>query len=104
LTETTRGLIGTAELRLRKPDALLINTARGGIVDEPALAEALRAGWIGAAALDVLSVEPPPCDHPLLAPNIPNLSLTPHVAWASRGARQRLLDGVAANIEAFGRF
>lgn len=102
LTPETQGLIGASELRRMKPDALLMNTARGGIVDEPALADALRAGWIGAAALDVLSVEPPPPGHPLLAPDIPNLSLTPHVAWASRGARQRLLEGVAANIEASG--
>lgn len=98
LTPETRGLIGVAELRRMRPDALLINTARGGIVDEPALAQALRQGWIGAAALDVLSAEPPPPDHPLLAADIPGLSLTPHVAWASRGARQRLLDGVARNI------
>ena len=100
LTPETRGLIGASELKRMKPDALLINTARGGIVDEPALADALRQGWIGAAALDELSVEPPPPDHPLLASDIPGLSLTPHVAWASRSARQRLLDGVAANIEA----
>lgn len=102
LTESTHGLIGVPELKRMRPDALLLNTARGGIVDEPALARALREGWIGAAALDVLSVEPPPADHPLLAPDIPNLSITPHVAWASRGARQRLIDAVAGNIEGFG--
>ena len=66
-----------------------------------ALAAALRAGQIGGAALDVLSVEPPPLDHPLLAADIPNLILTPHTAWASREARQRVLDEVAANIEAW---
>ncbi|WP_295391378.1 D-2-hydroxyacid dehydrogenase [uncultured Thiodictyon sp.] len=98
LTAETRGLIGAAELNLMRRDALLINTARGGIVDECALAAALRAGLIGAAALDVLTREPPPPDHPLLAADIPNLSITPHVAWASRGARQRLLDAVADNI------
>lgn len=103
LTEHTRNLIGVAELALMRPDALLINTARGGIVDETALAAALRAGRLGGAAVDTLSVEPPPPDHPLLAADIPNLVVTPHAAWASREARQRLLDEVAANIEAFRR-
>ncbi|AGA89174.1 lactate dehydrogenase-like oxidoreductase [Thioflavicoccus mobilis 8321] len=101
LAENTRGLIGATELAAMRPDALLINTARGGIVDEAALAEALRRGHIGGAVVDVLSVEPPPPDHPLLAPDIPNLTVTPHVAWASREARQRLIDGVAAKIAAF---
>lgn len=101
LAENTRNLIGAAELDLLGPDALLINTARGGLVDEPALATALRTGRLGAAALDTLSREPPPPAHPLLAPDIPNLTITPHVAWASRAARQRLIDGVAANIRAF---
>ena len=82
-------------------DALLINTARGGIVDEHALADALRAGVIGAAAVDTLTKEPPPSEHPLLAADIPNLIVTPHVAWASREARQRLIDEVAKNISAF---
>lgn len=101
LTPETRGLIGPAELALMRPDALLVNTARGGLVDEEALAAALRGGRIGGAALDVLSAEPPPAEHPLLAPDIPHLTLTPHVAWASRAARQRLVDAVAANIESF---
>ncbi|WP_297527776.1 D-2-hydroxyacid dehydrogenase [Thiohalobacter sp.] len=101
LTEATRGLIGRRELRLMQPHALLINTARGGIVDEVALAQALREGVIAGAGVDVLSEEPPPRDNPLLATDIPNLILTPHVAWASREARQRLVDQVAANIEAF---
>ena len=101
LAENTRNLIGAAELALMKPDSLFINTARGGIVDEIALAAALRSGRIGAAAVDTLSVEPPPVGHPLLAPDIPNLVVTPHVAWASRAARQRLIDEVAANIRAF---
>jgi glycerate dehydrogenase len=101
LTPETRGLIGPEELALMKPEALLVNTARGGIVDEEALASALRRHQIGGAALDVLSEEPPPLGHPLLAPDLPNLTLTPHVAWASRAARQRLLDAVAANIEAY---
>lgn len=98
LTPETRGLIGPAELALMRPGALLVNTARGGLIQEEALASALREGRIGGAALDVLSREPPPPGHPLLAADIPNLILTPHVAWASRGARQRLLDAVAANI------
>jgi glycerate dehydrogenase len=101
LTEHTHGLIGAAELRAMKPTALLINTARGALVDEGALADALRTGEIAGAGVDVLSVEPPPPDHPLLAPDVPNLILTPHIAWAARESRQRLADDVAANIEAF---
>ena len=101
LTDSTRNLIGPSELALMHPDALLINTARGGIVDEHALAAALRAGTIGAAAVDTLTSEPPPPDHPLLAADIPNLVVTPHAAWASRESRQRLVDGVAENIRAF---
>ncbi|MCF7985219.1 MAG: D-2-hydroxyacid dehydrogenase [Thiohalocapsa sp.] len=101
LAGNTRNLIGAEELRLMRRDALLINTARGGIVDEHALADALRSGVIGAAAVDTLRVQPPPPDHPLLARDIPNLIVTPHVAWASREARQRLMDEVAANIAAF---
>lgn len=101
LTERTRGLIGAAELALMKPDALLINTARGGIVDELALVDALRAGRLGGAAFDVLTGEPPPETHPLLAADVPNLLVTPHVAWASRAARQRLLDATAENVRRF---
>jgi glycerate dehydrogenase len=101
LADNTRDLIGAAELAQMRPTALLVNTARGGLVDGEALAAALRAGTIGGAALDVLSVEPPPPSHPLLAPDIPNLILTPHTAWASREARQRVLDEVAQNIAAF---
>jgi len=98
LTKHTRNLIGPDELARMRPDALLINTARGGIVDEAALAEALKRGKLGGAGVDVLTREPPPADHPLLQPDIPNLIVTPHNAWASREARQRLLEGVAANI------
>ncbi|KXX65201.1 2-hydroxyacid dehydrogenase [Marichromatium gracile] len=101
LTEATRGLIGARELGLMRRDALLINTARGGIVDEQALAEALRAGTIGGAGVDVLSAEPPRAGNPLLDPTIPNLIVTPHIAWASREARQRMVDEIAANISAF---
>ena len=101
LADNTKDLIGASELALMRPNALLVNTARGGLVDGVALAAALRSGAIGGAALDVLSQEPPPRGHPLLAPDIPNLILTPHIAWASREARQRVLDEVAANIVAF---
>lgn len=101
LTPATENLIGAAELALMRPDALLINTARGGIVDEQALADALRAGTLGGAGVDVLTREPPTDDNPLLKDDIPNLILTPHNAWASREARQRLLDGVTANIRDF---
>lgn len=101
LTPDTAGLIGEAELARMKDDALLINAARGGIVDEPALAAALRAGRLGGAAVDVLTEEPPRHGNPLLEPDIPNLIVTPHVAWASRESRQRLMDQVAENIRAF---
>lgn len=101
LTEQTHHLINGETLALMKPTSLLINTGRGPLVDEPALAEALRSGSIGGAGLDVLSVEPPPADHPLLDPSIPNLLITPHTAWASREARTRLLDEVVKNLRAF---
>lgn len=98
LTPDTLGLIGPAELSLMRRGSLLVNTARGGLIQEEALAAALRDGRIGGAALDVLTREPPPPGHPLLAPDIPNLILSPHVAWASRAARQRLVDAVATGI------
>jgi glycerate dehydrogenase len=101
LSDSTRNLIGARELDLMKPDALLINTARGALVDGRALAAALRAGRLGGAGLDVLPQEPPRDDDPLLDPDIPNLLLTPHVAWAAREARQRCLDEMAANIRDF---
>ena len=101
LAGNTRGLIGAAELAAMKPGALLINTARGGIVDEHALAHALKSGHLGGAGVDVLAVEPPGEDSPLLARDIPNLIVTPHIAWASREARQRLVDEVALNIRAW---
>lgn len=101
LTAETRGLIGARELSLMKPDALLINTARGGIVDEAALAEALRSGRIGGAGIDVLSSEPPSRGNPLLAADIPRLIVTPHIAWASRESRQRLVEELRLNIEGF---
>ncbi len=98
LTPQTEGLIDARRLRLMRPHALLINTARGAVVDNVALAEALREGVIGGAAIDVLDREPPPLDHPLLAPDIPNLILTPHTAWAGRAARQAVVDQTVANI------
>ena len=103
LTDATRNLIAEAELKLMKPSALLINTARGGIVNEQALLHALQNQGIAGAALDVLCVEPPPADHILLQYNQPNLIVTPHVAWASREARQRCINEIALNIAAFKR-
>lgn len=101
LLPETRSLIGAKELALMKPDAVLINTARGALVDERALAEALRAGRLGGAGIDVLSQEPPVDGNPLLEPGVPNLIVTPHIAWASREARQRVVHELAANIAAF---
>jgi len=101
LTEDTRGLIGARELADMKSSAFLVNTARGGIVDEAALADALRNGTIAGAGVDVLSDEPPRNGNPLLAEDIPNLVLTPHSAWGTLAARQRLVDQVADNIEAW---
>ena len=101
LAANTDKLIDSRRLALMKPHALLINTSRGAVVDNAALAQALRDGVIGGAVLDVLDREPPPLDHPLLADGVPNLILTPHTAWAGRGARQNVVDQTAANIEAF---
>lgn len=103
LTESTRYLIGAAELDRMKPDALLINTARGAVVDTAALAAALDAGQIGGAGVDVLAQEPPATDEPLLEKDRHNLIVTPHIAWAAREARQRVLDELGANIDAFKR-
>lgn len=101
LNAETHHLIGREELRRMRSDALLINTARGGLVDGAALAEALRRGQIGGAGIDVLPTEPPLADEPLVAQDIPNLILTPHIAWAAREARQRALAQVAENVESF---
>ena len=101
LTPGTRHMIGAAELRAMKRSAILINTARGGLVDEAALADALRAGEIAGAGFDVLTTEPPVAGNPLLDPTIPNLIVTPHVAWASTEAMQGLADQLIDNIEAF---
>lgn len=101
LLPETRNLIGAPQLALMKSDALLINCARGGIVDEQALADALRAKRLGGAGVDVLSEEPPVHGNPLLTPGIPNLIITPHIAWATREARQRVVNEMALNIDAF---
>jgi glycerate dehydrogenase len=101
LTEATRKLIGVRELGLMKPDAILINTARGGLVDEAALADALVSSRIGGAGIDVLPEEPPVNGNLLLDLDLPNLIVTPHVAWASQTAMRRLADQLTANIEAF---
>lgn len=101
LTEQTRHLIGARELAAMKPGAFLVNTARGGLVDEEALAEALRNGHLGGAATDVLVEEPPVHGNPLLAGDIPRLIVTPHSAWGSREARQRIIGQVAENARAF---
>jgi len=98
LTDETRNLIGARELQMMKPDALVINTSRGGLVDEEALAHALRNRVIGGAGFDVLTEEPPRNGNPLLAGDIPNLIITPHSAWASREARQRIVDITAQNL------
>jgi len=101
LTDTTNGMIGKKALDLMKPDALLINTARGALIDSPALATALREGHIAGAGIDVLAEEPPVSGDPLMDDDIPNLILTPHIAWAARESRQRAVDEVAKNIHSF---
>ena len=99
LNGRTKGLIGMEELKMMKKDAIIINMARGGIIDEAALAEAVGNGTIGGAAVDVFTEEPLPEDHPLLHCTRPQrLRLTPHVAWASAEALERLVEGIAANI------
>jgi glycerate dehydrogenase len=100
LTAATRGMIGAQQLALMKPAALLINTARGALIDSAALAAALTAGRLGGAGIDVLPHEPP-IDDALLQPDIPNLLLTPHIAWSARESRQRCIDEMAANIQDF---
>jgi glycerate dehydrogenase len=102
LTPETRNLIGMAEFRAMRRRPLLINTARGGLVDEADLASAFREGLIGGAGFDVLTSEPPSDDNPLLGLlDLPNFILTPHVAWASLEAMQALADQLIDNIENF---
>jgi glycerate dehydrogenase len=99
LTAETKHLIRAETLDVMKRTALLINTSRGPLIDEPALAAALRNGTIAGAGLDVLSVEPPPTDHPLFA--APNCIITPHLAWATSAARRRLMRIAVDNVRAF---
>ncbi|MBS7599390.1 2-hydroxyacid dehydrogenase [Pseudomonas sp. RC2C2] len=101
LNEHTHNLIGARQLALLKPGAFVINTARGGLIDEQALADALRAGHLGGAATDVLSVEPPVNGNPLLATDIPRLIITPHSAWGAVESRQRIVEQLSENAEAF---
>ena len=103
LTDATRNIIGEKELARMQPTSLLINTARGGLVDEAALAAALTKGVIAGAGFDVLSKEPPLPDNPLLNLRLPNFILTPHTAWASGEAMQTLADMLIANVEAYER-
>ncbi|MHC4517435.1 MAG: D-2-hydroxyacid dehydrogenase [Planctomycetota bacterium] len=99
LTADNAGLVNAERLALMKPRSLLINTSRGALIDERALADALQAGRIAGAGLDVLAVEPPGTDNPLLTTR--NCYVTPHIAWATRAARQRLLDVTVENVAAF---
>jgi glycerate dehydrogenase len=103
LTSTTRHLLGRAELAAMKSDALLINTARGALVDGEALVSALRERQIGGAGIDVLPTEPPPANDPVLCAGMANLIVTPHIAWAAQESRQRALDQVAENVADFFR-
>jgi glycerate dehydrogenase len=103
LTAETRNLINSRSLALMKPTAFLINTARGALVEEAALIDALRRKQIAGAALDVITQEPPPAYHPiaLACKELDNLIVTPHTAWSARESRERLLQEVEANIAAF---
>lgn len=101
LTPDTANLIGSKELALMKRDALLINTARGGLVESRALVSALREGRLGGAGIDVLPQEPPVTGNALLEEDIPNLIVTPHIAWSAKEARQRALNEIAANVRDF---
>ncbi|WP_372741587.1 2-hydroxyacid dehydrogenase [Neptunomonas sp.] len=102
LTAETNNLIDASALALMKKEAVLINVARGGVVDEQALADALRCGALAGAATDVLTQEPPRQGNPLLSPDIPNLIVTPHSAWGSKEARQRIIDQTVDNIKNHG--
>ena len=101
LNAQTENMIGENELQQMKPGAVLINCGRGGLVDENALLAALKYGQIGGAGVDVLTQEPPKNGNPLLKARLPNLIVTPHTAWASREALDRLFDILLANIHAF---
>lgn len=99
LTPQTRGMVGTELLACVKPTTFLINTARGALIDDQALAHALRVGTLAGAGIDTTTVEPIPLDHPLLS--APNCLMTPHLAWTTLAARKRLVETVRGNIAAF---
>src|SRR5262249_40511974 len=99
LTPATKGLINAKRLAQMKPSAFLINTGRGPLIDEPALADALNRGRIAGAGLDVLGTEPPAADNPLFTAK--NCFITPHIGWATKAARERLLATSVANVRAF---
>lgn len=101
MTPETRGMIGAPELAMMKKTAILINTARGGLVDEAALAAALQSGKLGGAGIDVLTEEPPRHGNPLLDLHLPNLIVTPHLAWSSRQSLTVLADEIVSNLDAF---
>lgn len=101
LTEQTRNLIDREQINLMKPSAFIVNVARGGIINEQALANALKTGRIAGAATDVLSIEPPKDGNILLNSDIPNLIITPHSAWGSVQARQRIVDQLVENVQGF---
>jgi len=101
LTEDTRNMMGAAEFRAMKRDSILINTARGALVDSAALVAALEVGEIGAAAIDVLPEEPPARGNPLLDYRDDNLVVTPHIAWATSKARQNAINDLASNVDSF---
>ena len=99
LTPQTANLVNARHLALMKPTAFLLNTSRGPLVDQAALADALNSGRLAGAALDVLATEPPPADNPLLTAR--NCIITPHLAWATRAARARLMKIAVENVRAF---
>ena len=99
LTEANQGFVNAERLKLMKPSAYLLNTARGGLINERDLAQALNKGRLAGAGLDVLSTEPPSSDNPLLKAK--NCLITPHIAWATRAARERLLQAAVNNIKSF---
>ena len=101
LTDNNQNLINATTLAMMKSSALIINTARGGLIHETALADALAHGRLGGAGLDVLSVEPPQDDNPLMQLALPNLIITPHIAWAAQESRQRLLNQIGQVINAY---
>ena len=101
LTTDTHHLINHSTLSMMKSESILINTARGAIIEPESLVSALRQGTIGGAGIDVLDVEPPPKDHPLLESGIPNLIVTPHNAWGTQESRQRLVDQMADNLKSW---